>query len=356
MDAILAQLEHGALGDVDDLLALNTGLWPGKGDLVNSRDKLGDPAVRGDPQGSVACLHPRAPGIESAAEHHLARILRDIDEAAGPDRIAGKFGHIDIADGVQLAKSEKGDVQPAARIEVELRGAVDHAAGIHGVAEQITIHQPAAIGAMFDCLEIAVRMAVTVDQLGNLVGDTKAEIDHGIVMKFLLRTAGDHQPLRENRLLRVGAVATILTGQRRVIDNVIALPLGLVDDNSIDKRRRDAHLAGLQAVSGYLPANLENNLAAAVMRRRRQGIDIEVGGLFLKRDVAILVGITATKQRHRHRDRQIAEVVTAINGNDLGQLLCRRLVHAAAIQPRINKGAKPDMGDQPRPAGGDLAH
>ena len=44
---------------------------------------------------------------------------------------------------------------------------------------------------MLDGLEIALRMAVTVDQLGNLVGNAKAKIDHRIVMQFLLCAARD---------------------------------------------------------------------------------------------------------------------------------------------------------------------
>ena len=92
------------------------------------------------------------------------------------------------------------------------------------------------------------------------------------------------------------------------------------------------------------------------MRRRSYRVDIEIGRLFFQRDITILISIAAAKKRHRHWDRQIAKIIPAIDGDNLGQSLLCGLVHASAIQPRINKSAKTDMGDQAGTPGGDLAH
>ena len=78
--------------------------------------------------------------VKSAAKHHLACVLGNINKTTRPNGIATELGNIDIADSVYLTKTKKGYVQPTARIEIKLRRAVDHTTWIHSIPKQISIH------------------------------------------------------------------------------------------------------------------------------------------------------------------------------------------------------------------------
>ena len=59
-------------------------------------------------------------GVESAAEHHLAGVLGDLQKAARANQVAVDMGDVDVAALIHLAHAEEGDVDPAAAVEFKL--------------------------------------------------------------------------------------------------------------------------------------------------------------------------------------------------------------------------------------------
>src|SRR5438270_1483453 len=87
-------------------------------------------------------LHPsardgdvQAPAGEGADEDDLLRVLADVDEAARAGKLGAEAAHVEIAFAIRLGESEESDVEPAAVVEVELVGLVDHRLGVDGSAE-----------------------------------------------------------------------------------------------------------------------------------------------------------------------------------------------------------------------------
>ena len=72
---------------------------------------------------------------EGAGEHDLARVLADVDKAAGAGQPAAEAADVDIALGVRLRHAEAGHVQAAAVVEIELLVLLDHRVRIQRRAE-----------------------------------------------------------------------------------------------------------------------------------------------------------------------------------------------------------------------------
>ena len=78
-----------------------------------------------DVQLPVPDREPEAAGREGADEHHALGVLADVDEAAGPGQARSELADVQVALGIGLREAREGDVEPAAVVEVELRGLVD---------------------------------------------------------------------------------------------------------------------------------------------------------------------------------------------------------------------------------------
>ena len=84
----------------------------GESDLIDRTDELADRAGFEDFQPPAADRELGSLGVEGSAEHHLARVLGDVDEAAGTDGSAAELGGVDVASCAELAEAEEGDAEP----------------------------------------------------------------------------------------------------------------------------------------------------------------------------------------------------------------------------------------------------
>ena len=125
-----------------------------KRDLLDALDEFPHISVSLYSELSVACFNFRSFRVERAAENNFFRILGDIHESAWTYGKSAELGYVDVPPLVDFSEPQKGDVETAAGIEIELRRAVDHAAGISRIAEQRSGQQRAAVGAVFNGLEI----------------------------------------------------------------------------------------------------------------------------------------------------------------------------------------------------------
>jgi hypothetical protein len=145
-----------------------------------------------------------------------------------------------------------------------------------------------------------------------------------------------------------------LAAQGRVEGDVVAGALPGVDHDGVHPGGRDAHLAGLQGATRQPLGDLHDHLAA-VARGQGQGLGVEVGGLVLEADVAVLVGGAGAHQGHVHGKGLVAQVFAAVEHDQLGQIIARALVHAPAALARVAHRAQAHVGEQARAAGADLA-
>ncbi len=76
---------------------------------------------------------------------------------------------------VHLAETEKGDIQTAATVKVELRGRVDHATGVARKSEQHAVEERAAVCSVLNRLIVPVGFAARGHQLGHAVRDAETE-------------------------------------------------------------------------------------------------------------------------------------------------------------------------------------
>ena len=133
-------------------------------------------------------------GIEGTTEHHLTRVLGNVDESAGTDRDPIEFGDIDISLLVNLTESEECRIQASSGIEVELRRCIDHTAGISGIAEQGACQQFPPVGSVLNRLVIAFVSSFCSQHRSNLIRDAESEVDHVSLTEFGFCSSGNGQP------------------------------------------------------------------------------------------------------------------------------------------------------------------
>ena len=93
--------------------------------MLDLADKFREVALLDDAQASALDRHAQATRGEGADEHQLLGVLADIDEAAGARQARPEFADVQIAFAVGLCEPEKGGVEPAAVIKVELIRLID---------------------------------------------------------------------------------------------------------------------------------------------------------------------------------------------------------------------------------------
>ncbi len=208
--AAFDQREHRTFGDVKDVLALTQRFGSRKGDLINCLYELLYRAVLLDTQLPFARCHLGPFGIKGANKHHFACVLRNVDKAAGADWHAAQLGGVDVALRIDLAKTQKGDIQATAGVEIELRWSVDHARRILRIAEQRAGQKPAAVGAMLDGLIIEPLLSARRNNSGNFVWNAIAIVDNSPLAQFLAGAVGNDTPRAKARVF----------GQRQVVSRL----------------------------------------------------------------------------------------------------------------------------------------
>ena len=127
LHAVRVRAEDAALGHVEHRLARLRRVGAAEGDLLDRLHELAAAAFLHDAQLAVVDLDFEAAGGERAGEHHPARVLADVDEAARAGEPRAEAAHVDVAVGVDLGHAEARHVEAAAVVEVELLVLVEHA-------------------------------------------------------------------------------------------------------------------------------------------------------------------------------------------------------------------------------------
>ena len=121
LQALRRQPEDAALGDVEHRLSRpRPRMRAVERDLLDRLDELRVLPLGDDPELAVLDPHLEPAGGERAGEHELARVLADVDEAAGAGELRPEPAHVHVAGAVGLRHAEARQVEPAAVVEVEL--------------------------------------------------------------------------------------------------------------------------------------------------------------------------------------------------------------------------------------------
>ena len=218
---------------------------------------------------------------------------------------------------------------------------------------------------MLDGLVDAVELAAPHHELGHRVGDAHAIVDDRALDQFAGGAPGHRVALGEGLARLRRAVPGLdcgrplgtaeLARERGVEGDVVARALARLDDDGVDPGRGDAHLARLQRATRQPLLHLHDHAPAAVARGQRDGLGVQVGGLVLEADVAVLVGGRGAHEGHVHPVGLVAQVLAAVDRDEFGQVVPGRRVHAPAAMTRVAHRAQAHVGDQPRRAGADGA-
>ena len=256
---------------------------------------------------------------------------------------------------IELAETEKGDVEAAAGIEVELRRRVDHGAGVAREAEDGARQQFAAIDAMLDGLDIAARPHIGGDQRRHRVRDAKAEIDDHAITEFVRGAARDRLTFVERGRRRFVRRQAPQPRHGGVEGDVVGHGLVRRDDDGVDPGAGNGDGMGGQGARLHALAHFDDHLAAGSVRRQRAGLSVVIGAFLGEADIALVVGIGAAQQRDMHGEALVEQKFLAADGHDVNQRVLRAGVHPAALDARIDEGAEPDARNETGPPGADLA-
>ena len=122
--------KNGALRDVKHGLAARLGLRRTKGNLLNLRWKLSRAPLADDFQATIPEADIEIARGKSSAENHLARRVRDIDEASRASDARSEARDVHISQLINLGGSEGGEIEPASIVESKLRRLINNRLGI----------------------------------------------------------------------------------------------------------------------------------------------------------------------------------------------------------------------------------
>src|SRR6478672_3985692 len=352
------ELEHAALGDVENVLVVLGGVLARKGAVLDLVDKLLVLAVALDQQFSRDHRDLEVARHERADEDDLLRVLADIDEAAGASQPRAKFRDVDVALLVGLRETEKGRVEPAAVVEVELIRHVEDRLGVGRRAEVEAAGRDAA-----DDAGLRGERHQVVDLFfgrdgGDPFGHADAEIDDAVRPQLHRGAARDDLALAHRHRLERGHRHAHLGGERRAVCSPVRLHVALGirhHDDAIDDRARDLHLPRVERPRLGDALDLRDHQPARVVRRQRERQRFDRQRLALHGDVAVRVGGGAANDADIDRDRLVEQIFLAPDRHQFDQILGRFLVELAAAEARIGEGAKAYAGEVPRFAGGDVS-
>src|SRR6266404_8553724 len=350
--------EHAALGDIENVLAVLSGIRAGKGAVLDLVDELLVLAVALDQQLALDHRNLEVARRERAAQHHLLRVLADIDEAAGAGQPRAELRHVEIAFLIRLGEPEEGRVETAAVVKVELIRHVDDRLRVGRRAEVEAPGRNAADDPGLGGQGHQVGDFFFGRDGGDPFGHPDAKIDDAVRPQLHRGAARDDLALAHLHRLERGHRHAHLGGERRAVCSPVGLHVALGlrrHDDAIDDRARDLHLPRVERPRLGDALDLRDHQPARVVRRHRERQRFNRQRLALHGDVAVRVRSGAAINADIDRDRLVEQILLAPDRHQFDQIFGRFLVELAAAEARIGEGAKADAGKVPRLAGGDVA-
>ena len=258
--------------------------------------------------------------------------------------------------GVHLGHAQEGLVQPAAVVEVEHVGLVDHGLRVGDRPEAQTAGREAADPTGLHGEGDQVEDVFLVGDRGHALGHADAEVHDRVGFEREGAAAGDGlararrehgQPVeRGPDLAGVGRVVGLGEGLRVV--------LGSGHHDAVDEDAGDAHLARVEHVRGGDPLHLDQDDAAGVLHRLGDGQHLDGERLAFHRHVALRVRGGPAQERDVDREGREEQVFASPDGQHLDEVLGGHRVHPAALEAGVDERVDADGGDQAGAPGGDL--
>ena len=350
--------EHAALGDIENVLAVLSGIRAGKGAVLDLADELLVLAIALDQQLALDHRNLEVARCQRAAEHHLLRVLADVDEAAGAGQPRAELADVEVALSIRLRKAEEGDVKAPAVVEVELVGLVDDGLRVHRGAEVQPAGRNAADHSGLGGQGDEVDDVFLGGHRGHALGHADAEVDHRIRAQLERRAARDDLSFgqRHRRHVAHGHADLAGEGGAEGLGEGLLVVLGLLgDDHAVDHHAGHLHLPRRQRMRVGHALDLRDDDAAGVARGHRDGQRFERERLALHRQVAVGVGGGGADQRDVDRKGLVEQVLVAVDFHQAHELLLRLLIDLPTAEARVDEGAQAHLAQVARLAGGDVA-
>ena len=190
---------------------------------------------------------------------------------------------------VDLGEAEKGHVETAAIVEIELIGLVDDGLGVDRRAEIDPACGDAADHARLCRQRDEVDDLLLVGDSRDAFGHADAEIDDAVRLQLERRAARDDLALaHRHRRQRAGAHPD-LAAERRIVLRAEGLPVvfRLGHDDAVDQNAGDLDLARIEAAAFGHPLDLRDDDAAGIMRRHGNGERLQRQRLLLHGEIAV---------------------------------------------------------------------
>ena len=249
-------------------------------------------------------------GRERPEEEHVAGGLADVDEAAGAGEAVAEATDVDVAGAVDLRHAEERLVEPRPVVEVELVGLVDDGLRVGGGAEAQPTGRQAADRPGLDRERDEVEDALLAGHRRDLLWDADAQIHDGVdLQQHRGPTRDDLAGVERGRdgRGRVDADCARVRGVEGLRER-LHVRVGGGDDDAVDEDARHADLARREHVASRDLLDLNDDDAARVLGRLRDGQGIQRGRLALHGHVAVLVGGRAAQERHIDWAARVEEV------------------------------------------------
>ncbi len=322
----------------------------GERDLSHLGHELAESALAADLQGTVGDVDVETAAAERRHEHHVARLLGEVDGAPAPGDAIGEPRHVHVPSPIALRDSEEHRIEPAAVDEVERGHVIDERFPVDRRPERRSARRDTPDDARVDGHGHQVLRVLLADDTADQLGETDAEVDNVVGAELERRPTGDHRATVDGKPVTRPQRNAQLPGQCRVVPNPPGL-LVLVQighDDGVDEDGRDADIPRVERPCFGDPLHLADHVTAARLGGHGELEDLEIHGLALGGDVAGGIGRGAANDRHVDRKPPVEQPLFVAARRELHEVVDRGAVHLAALDPRVDERSDADGGQQTR--------
>ncbi|VTR67822.1 conserved hypothetical protein [Desulfosarcina cetonica] len=358
--AFVTQGKDAALGDVQHPLPVCGGIRAAEGFLFHLPDKFLLPAFVIDAQPPLVHEKVQVAGGEHPQETDRLGILADVDETARPGKARPKTAHVDVALGVGFSHAQKGDVEPAAVVEIELIVLRDQGVDVDARAEIQPAHGKPADDARLRRQGAVFQNPLFIGHPRDPFGHADAQVDDAVGLEFEGGAPGDDLAAVQGQRRHPLHGHPVFATESRAVGLTKGLPMvfGLGHDHAIHQNAGDDHLTGIERSPVGQPFDLYDHHSAGVAGGLGHAQGVEDHGLLFHGDIAVRIRRGAAQESHMDGKGFIEEVILPVDGHQLNEIFAGgfgELVELAPVLPRIDKRAEAHMGQVARLAGGDIA-
>ena len=344
-----SKFKYTALRHVKHRLVALYCVVAGKRPVLDITNELVHAAIIDDAQTAVLDRNLQTASRKGADEHHLLRVLADVDEAAGARKTRSEFADVQISLPVRLGETQKCCVEPAPIIEIELVGLIDDGLCVDRCAEIESAGRYPSDHTRFGGHRHQIGNFFLIGDVRYAFGHANAEVDDAVGLEFERCAPRNDFAFGQFHGRNCSRACSDFTAKRGVVLNRERLPMVFrpCEDDTIDKNAGYLDLPRVKRAAVGYSLDLCDNEAARIAHGHRNRQHFECKRLLFHRNVAVGIGGGAADDADIDGEGPIEKEFLAIDFKKTDEIVFCAFIDLAAAVARVDERSESDAREMP---------